>query len=71
MRERFRLYIRCIFSIPGLSAVRFMYRYVTELKARFQMINPKRPELASQRLKTRLKVLSKFWIKRRARYSYW
>jgi hypothetical protein len=33
---------------PNFSAVRFMYRYVIELKAPFQMISPKLPKSAPQ-----------------------
>jgi len=35
-----------------LSAMRFLYRYAIWLKARFQMISPKLPKFAPQRIKS-------------------
>jgi|AntAceMinimDraft_5_1070358.scaffolds.fasta_scaffold13503_2 hypothetical protein len=50
---------KCRFVFRDLSAVCFVYRYVIQLKARFQMMSPKLPKPARQVSKPRLEVLNK------------
>ena len=40
---------------PNLSAVRFVYRYVVQVKARFQIISPKLPKSARECLTMRVR----------------
>jgi hypothetical protein len=43
MRAGYEFCLRCSSHFSDLSAVRFVYRYVVQLKARFQMVSPKLP----------------------------
>ena len=58
--------LRCHWDFPNLSAVRFVYRYVFQLKARLQMIGPKLSKSAPQWQK----IQWKFWINHKFKSAF-